>query len=131
MSSRRSIFFDYKYSTSHGAVFSDLPRTFSVFSNSQFLKLFEVSKTKRRYRCLECIYNGDRDFEFYVEEGHKTAVLIAADDALKCLMCGGKFRVSRKKCKMKDCRSMVIADNDDDFVGYCHQCGYDQARQSP
>ena len=90
-----------------------------VLTPSLSLRFFGFPKKQRRYLCLHCL--SIRQKEYYFEYKNKeefylnSAVLVEPNstcDQIYCVICGGKYRVTRLKCAEERCPSNVLdADN--------------------
>jgi hypothetical protein len=120
---RDAYFHDYRYLSSEMTVMAELPSTFAVLTNSEFVQLFKHSKKTRRYLCHNCIYMAQTKFFDPDIVACKTAFLEKEGLHLNCAMCGGTFKVKKLKCNSAGCKGNIIGDNDDEFTRKCHSCG--------
>jgi hypothetical protein len=120
---RRAWLHDGKYTSTHMEVLLEWPIDIDLLTKGEFKKLFGHDKSKRRYLCHRCVYEGDTRYAGLDKPECGTAYLDAAGKAVKCIMCGETFAVDRRKCP--SCDGNVVGGNGDDWVGHCHTCGID------
>ena len=107
-------------------VMYELRKTLVVFTNAEFLRLFGRRKSDRRYLCHVCMDDAKTKWGWPKIDDCKTAFLDKVSKSLHCIMCGGDFKITRTACKMANCKSTVIGDNNDSHVGKCHVCNDEQ-----
>ncbi|MFC3694203.1 hypothetical protein [Chenggangzhangella methanolivorans] len=112
---------DGKYTSTHMVVLHEWPAVVSLLKKGEFKALFGQEKSRRRYLCHDCVYEGDTRYAGLEKPGCGTAYLDESGTVLTCVMCGQTSKVERRKCT--SCPGDVIADNGDDWVGHCHTCG--------
>lgn len=113
---RLSYFHDYSYSSPYSAVFEQWPRTIAAIGKGDFKRLFGFNKSRRRYRCPQCVSNAASKYP--PEAGECETAFLTAPDAVHCVMCGNDWEVSRDKCSW--CNGSVISEEH----GLCLVCGY-------
>jgi len=118
---RHASLHDGKYTSTHTEILSAWPVEVALFEKGEFKKLFGYEKSKRRYLCHCCIYEGDTRFADLAKSECATAFLNDAGSAVSCILCGEAFVVERRNCNF--CKGNVLGANTDDWVGYCHSCG--------
>ncbi|OYU76060.1 MAG: hypothetical protein CFE32_11795 [Alphaproteobacteria bacterium PA3] len=118
---RHASLHDGKYTSTHTDILSAWPVEVVLFKKGEFKKLFGHEKSKRRYLCHCCIYEGDTRFADLAKSECATAFLNDAGNAVSCILCGEAFVVERRNCNF--CEGNVLGANTDDWVGYCHSCG--------
>lgn len=120
---RQAWLHDGKYTSTHMEVLQEWPIDIDLFTKGEFKKLFGHNKSKRRYLCHQCVYEGDTRYAGLDKPECGTAYLEATGNAVSCIMCSETFAVERRKCA--SCAGTVVGANDDDWVGHCHTCGID------
>lgn len=118
---RRAWLHDGKYTSVHMEVLQEWPVDIELLTNREFKKLFGHDRSKRRYLCHRCVYEGDTRYAGLEKPGCGTAYLDAIGTAVTCIMCGETSSVDRRKCP--SCDGNVVGANGDDWVGHCHTCG--------
>jgi len=119
---RTAFFHDGRYTSAHMIAMEELGSTFEVLTKSEFKGLFGRDKSKRRYKCHDCIYQASTKYFDPSDGACKTAFLEPTGDSLWCAMCGKVMGVLRAKCPHGGCEGDVIA-KDGDYAGQCHTCG--------
>ena len=114
---------DGKYTSTYMEVLQEWPVDVDLFEKGEFKKLFGQPKSKRRYLCHHCVYEGDTRYAGLQKPGCGTAYLETGGGTVSCIMCAGSFAVERTKCP--HCEGNVIGAHGDDWVGFCHTCGQD------
>jgi hypothetical protein len=84
------------------------------------------AKSKRRYTCHVC-WDSELGRSGFSHEDFQTAHL-EDTSTLRCMVCEDKYKVSRKKCVVPDCKGNVIA-AEGEFENCCHLCGHEQSEE--
>jgi hypothetical protein len=106
-------------------VMLELDTLFSILTNSQYLKLFRLSKKQRRYICHHCCHDAELENSGLAPADVRTATLVDGSDAVFCHLCHQTHPVRRVACLDPSCKSNVIS-ADEDFPDLCHLCGEEQ-----
>jgi hypothetical protein len=120
---RQAWLHDGKYTSTHMEVLLEWPIDIDLLKKGEFKKLFGHDKSKRRYLCHHCVYEGDTRYASLDKPECGTAYLDAGGKAVRCIMCGETFAIDRRKCP--SCDGDVVGANGDDWIGHCHTCGMD------
>lgn len=118
---RKAWLHEGKYTSVVMEVLQEWPVVSSLLNKGEFKKLFGQEKSKRRFLCHHCVYEGETRYAVLEKPGCGTAYLDASGNSVTCVMCHGTFAVERRKCTY--CAGNVIGAHSDDWEGYCHTCG--------
>jgi hypothetical protein len=116
-SSRSAFFDDGKWRSAEGDVLSELEKTFTRFTKSEFKRLIGFEKSERRYLCPSCVYDSHiRNTGIDLSEC-RSAFLIIDAGVVRCAMCEQDYQVTREICEIYECNGDVIS------KGMCLTCG--------
>ena len=119
--SRAAWLHDGKYTSTHMVVLHEWPIVVKLLKKGEFKDLFGQEKSRRRYLCHDCVYEGDTRYAGLEKPECGTAYLKASGTELTCIMCDQTSKVERRKCS--SCPGDVIGSDDGKWSGVCHTCG--------
>ena len=99
-------------------LFEEFDEVIAILSPSEVRQYFDFDKKWRRYLCRNCQVN----CEAVVPNLAQLDPNNPKSEHIRCLLCGERREVIRRRCTQSECRGNVI-DKDD---GLCLTCGKDQ-----